>query len=184
MPELHFEAFVWDESNGMRAISDVLSGNGISLSGWQLQNATGVSADGLTIVGDGINPAGQGEAWIAPWPSDRAITIKAQGGPIGIVAPKEGVPFNTSQMGITKGTKHRDLAEKYLNFALSAECQKRASEAIFIGPTNRNVKLAPDLARDLGIDPASPLKRLPPPDFSRIAVYRDGWVDRWNREIR
>lgn len=126
----------------------------------------------------------QGEAWIGPWPSDRAITIKAQGAPIGISAPREGVPFNTSQMGIVKGTKRRELAEKYINFALGAEAQQRASEAIFIGPTNPNAKVPSGLARDLGIDPAAPLKKLPPPDFSRIAAYRDGWVERWNREIR
>ena len=30
--------------------------------------ATGVSADGLTIVGNGVNPGGNGEAWIAEIP--------------------------------------------------------------------------------------------------------------------
>ena len=35
------------------------------LAGWTLTYARGISADGRTIVGDGMNPCGQPEAWIA-----------------------------------------------------------------------------------------------------------------------
>jgi hypothetical protein len=38
---------------------------GQALAGWSLTTATGVSNDGLTIVGWGINPLGQEEGWIA-----------------------------------------------------------------------------------------------------------------------
>ena len=41
---------------------------GLDLTGWQLNNATGISADGLTIVGYGPNPNGDTEAWIAVIP--------------------------------------------------------------------------------------------------------------------
>ena len=40
----------------------------LDLAGWQLTEATGVSANGRTIVGNGINPDGQQEAWIATIP--------------------------------------------------------------------------------------------------------------------
>jgi hypothetical protein len=58
-------AFIWDESNGMRELQSILVGLGIDLSGWTLEAATDVSADGRTIVGGGQNPNGQTEAWIA-----------------------------------------------------------------------------------------------------------------------
>ena len=59
------EAFVWDETNGMRGLMQVLMDQGIDMTGWSLTEARGVSADGLTIVGYGTNPLGQEEGWIA-----------------------------------------------------------------------------------------------------------------------
>jgi len=50
----------------MRLLRDVLTNDCcLNLTGWQLTSARGISTDGNTIVGSGINPAGQYEAWIA-----------------------------------------------------------------------------------------------------------------------
>lgn len=57
--------FIWDSVNGMRDLRDVLVASGADLSGWQLQDACAISADGSCIVGTGRNPAGQREAWLA-----------------------------------------------------------------------------------------------------------------------
>jgi hypothetical protein len=35
----------------------------LALKGWQLTSARGVSHDGKTIVGSGVNPSGQTEGW-------------------------------------------------------------------------------------------------------------------------
>ncbi len=60
------EAFVWDEVHGMRSVQDVLIGEyGFDLMGWQLTNLGGISFDGMTWVGAGINPQGQAEGWVA-----------------------------------------------------------------------------------------------------------------------
>ena len=58
-------AFIWDNSSGIRSLRDVLIGQGDDLTGWILNQATGISADGETIVGTGFNPAGQLEGWLA-----------------------------------------------------------------------------------------------------------------------
>lgn len=59
------EAFIWDSSNGPRALSVVLTEDfGLDLGGWRLFSATGISADGRTIVGGGENPDGNIEGWI------------------------------------------------------------------------------------------------------------------------
>ncbi len=59
-------AFIWDADNGMRNLRDVLVNEyGLDLTGWILSWANGISADGTTIVGDGTNPDGNDEAWIA-----------------------------------------------------------------------------------------------------------------------
>ncbi|MGI8605242.1 MAG: PEP-CTERM sorting domain-containing protein [Verrucomicrobiales bacterium] len=59
------EAFLWDETNGIRSIGDVLMAGGTDLTGWQLSEAHGISADGNVIAGFGVNPQGNIEAWVA-----------------------------------------------------------------------------------------------------------------------
>ena len=60
------ETFIWNSSQGMRSLQAVLTNDyGLNLTGWTLSNAQGISADVLTIVGSGINPSGNTEAWIA-----------------------------------------------------------------------------------------------------------------------
>ncbi len=61
-------AFVWDPIYGVRELSTILSLLGADLTGWTLSTATGISYDGLVIVGTGINPLGQTEAWRAVLP--------------------------------------------------------------------------------------------------------------------
>jgi probable HAF family extracellular repeat protein len=60
------EAFIWNSTQGMRSLQQVLTNDyGLDLTGWFLNEANAISADGLTVVGSGTNPNGQTEAWIA-----------------------------------------------------------------------------------------------------------------------
>lgn len=66
--ELYEEiAVLWDTTTG--AVQDLntlfTSTFGFDLEGWTLQVATGISADGLTITGWGLNPEGATEGWVA-----------------------------------------------------------------------------------------------------------------------
>jgi probable HAF family extracellular repeat protein len=61
-----FEPFIWTSKGGILPLQDVLVTAGANIpTGWSLSQATGISADGLTIVGNGINPSGNSEAWLA-----------------------------------------------------------------------------------------------------------------------
>ena len=59
------EAYRWDISNGLLNLKELLIAQGVDLGGWTLNSATGISADGRTIVGKGTNPAGLAEAFMA-----------------------------------------------------------------------------------------------------------------------
>ena len=69
------DPFIWDEVHGMRNLVDVLTndyGLGSALVGWNLTEATAISDDGRVIIGNGINPDGNSEAWrvvLVPEPS-------------------------------------------------------------------------------------------------------------------
>ncbi len=64
-----YRAFIWTGATGMLKLSDVLSVLGVDVNGWWLTDATGVSDDGLTIVGYGYSANGN-EGWIATLPAD------------------------------------------------------------------------------------------------------------------
>jgi len=68
------EAFLWTSGGGMQNLRDLLiAGGATGLTGWTLSEATGISADGRTIVGFGTNPLGEREAWIATVPEPSTL---------------------------------------------------------------------------------------------------------------
>lgn len=80
-------ALVWTAVNGWENIADLLSQSGIDLEGWTLNEATGISANGAIVVGIGMNPDGNTEAWRAdlsgligvPEPSTGLLTVLGLG---------------------------------------------------------------------------------------------------------
>jgi probable HAF family extracellular repeat protein len=88
-------AFVWDLVHGMRNLQQALIDNfglGDQLANWTLQQANGISSDGRSIVGYGINPEGNTEAWLvrlvrpltAPEPSTLALLLLVAMGTLGV----------------------------------------------------------------------------------------------------
>jgi probable HAF family extracellular repeat protein len=78
--------FVWDKFHGVRNLQQVLEEDyalATELSGWKLMAAVDISADGLSIVGNGVDPDGIQEAWLvrldrpltAPEPSTSALLL-------------------------------------------------------------------------------------------------------------
>ena len=83
------EASIWDGVHGMRSLQGVLTNDyGLNLTGWTLQYATGISSNGETIAGWGVNPSGQTEAWIAQIPEPGSYWLLALGCLLLCVAPR------------------------------------------------------------------------------------------------
>jgi uncharacterized membrane protein len=73
-------AMIWDPVNGMRKLKDVLTnsyGLGAVLANWQLTFATGISADGQTIAGRGVDPQNHYEAWVVVLPEPASLSVLA-----------------------------------------------------------------------------------------------------------
>jgi uncharacterized membrane protein len=75
------EAFVWDADNGLQNLRLLLASRGVNLAGWRLDEATGISPDGSTVVGFGTNPSGQTEGWVAvlPEPGSMLVAVTCAG---------------------------------------------------------------------------------------------------------
>ncbi|MBB5349860.1 putative HAF family extracellular repeat protein [Haloferula luteola] len=58
------EAAVWDETHGLQSLRTLLEGAGMTLPSWFFYEATGISDDGDTIVGQSIDGAGVSRGWV------------------------------------------------------------------------------------------------------------------------
>lgn len=65
-----------EQAHGTHSLQGILTNEyGLDLTGWQLQCAYGIRANGLTIAGYGINPDGNTEAWVAYLGSPNAVPV-------------------------------------------------------------------------------------------------------------
>lgn len=68
--------FVWDPVNGFRAPADLLTDDyGLDLDGWTITRIAGISEDGLTLVGRGIDPNGMADLWLVSLPEPNAALL-------------------------------------------------------------------------------------------------------------
>ncbi len=70
LPDASSVAFVWDRAHGMRSIGAVLAAAGKLPAGQALTECFGISADGVTIVGNGHSADQSQEAWLVVLPLD------------------------------------------------------------------------------------------------------------------
>jgi putative spermidine/putrescine transport system substrate-binding protein len=97
--------------------------------------------------------------------------------PISPIFPREGNVLSPATGQIIKGTRKKDLAEKFLNEYLSPSSQLGWSEEYDIANFNKKVKLPSEVA-----------KRLPSKnilyDFTKIAANQEKWIEKFAREVK
>lgn len=83
-------AAMWDAVRGRRSVAEVLQTEfNVDLTGWELLSVSDVSAEGTRLVGQGRNPSGNLEAWIAGIPRPGPVIPATS--PLGVAAVSLGL---------------------------------------------------------------------------------------------
>lgn len=126
---------------------------------------------------DFFNHLQSGEADIGVYFDGRTWTHYDAGAEwIGFINPSEGGSLNA--VAVQKPKNASELAWDYLDIVLSADAQLKFAEILNYGVTNENVVYPPTLAERV-----TPWQDAQFPPYDEIALVRNDWVDRWNREI-
>ncbi len=104
----------------------------------------------------------------------RANREKAQGKPIDLVFPKEGLGWDLEAIGIYKGTKNLAAAQKLADWSAS-------DEAMSLYANNFAIVAVPALAKALPNIPADYASRLVKNDFAWAAKNRDRVLKEWSK---
>lgn len=100
-----------------------------------------------------------------------------KGRPLGMVVPKEGALAAPARIEIVKGTKAKDLGEKFLNDYLSPENQAGFAKEYALSVFNKKAVVPDDVK-------AKTAQKLIVFDAIKIAERQGAWVERWMRDIR
>lgn len=67
--------FYWSQATGAVDLQQLLLSHGAPVQGWSLRVVNGVSADGMTIIGGGVDPTGQTTGFIATIPAPATLLM-------------------------------------------------------------------------------------------------------------
>lgn len=114
----------------------------------QYQKALHKNVQSYTKSGaGGAIPVAMGQAAIALLHTVEAFETKKKGYDVVITVPSEGVTEGIEGMGLVKGAKNRQLATKFLDWALEPAMQNLfVANDIFVLPTNPEAKSDPQMA--------------------------------------
>ena len=95
------------------------------------------------------------------------------------VDPVEGTFINFNTINIAKNSKNKDLALEFINYALSAEVQKRTAKGLGESPVNTDVKLSPEESKNLTYGDV--MEKSNTIDYKFVNPLMKDWIDKWNR---
>ncbi|KUM04695.1 putative 2-aminoethylphosphonate ABC transporter substrate-binding protein [Chromobacterium subtsugae] len=104
----------------------------------------------------------------------RGAELKAQGAPIDLIYPKEGLGWDLEATAIVKGTKNLEAAKKLADFSASLPAMRLYEK-------NYAVLAMPGVAKQNPYIPADYAKRLSKNNFAWAAKNRDAILQEWSR---
>lgn len=124
----------------------------------------------------------QNDAWIAPYSSDYAFTLREAGMPVAMAQGAEGTPGVFITANLVAGRDNQELSTRLIDISISPEAQACWAERMRYAPTNTSVELTGEVAADtpFGEEALSGLLRFDP---ATVEANRPAWTDAWNRTI-
>ncbi|WP_176084759.1 extracellular solute-binding protein [Martelella sp. HB161492] len=83
---------------------------------------------------------------------------------------------------IVANSPQPELAKRFAALALNVDTQTAYANKLFFGPTNKNVKLSPEISEKV-IDTPEEVNSLVQLDWPYVMSHSSDWTDRWNKEI-
>jgi spermidine/putrescine transport system substrate-binding protein len=119
--------------------------------------------------------------WISPFNGGRTVALKRRGLDVRFVLPKEGWHLNADLLLISKGSRNRLTAEKFIDFFYRPEIATAASLAFGFAVGTRNVQPTEAIKDTIpDYDPTGEFKGATLAD----PVYWDTNVGRWNDKVK
>src|SRR5262249_3708353 len=126
----------------------------------------------------------QNEATVAPNWTGRILTLQADGFPVEMVVPTEGLFSGCTYVNLVKGSKHRAAALKYIAQQISPEAETGMANRFFYPPSNSKTVLTDAVAKKVLLYGPENLKKVRTLDWAAVAKHRSAWLDEWNRVMR
>lgn len=102
------------------------------------------------------------------------------GSVLAAVIPDEGTLFQINAVTLVKNAPNAAAAKKFVDYMLSPVAQKAFAETMFYGPTNKQVQLAPEVAKRIS---PSDMSKVINVDWLELAKIRDKITQDWRRQI-
>lgn len=115
---------LWDETGRIHRVVDVLDAWGVDHEGWLLGPCYDVSADGMVIVGIGLNPDGNVEGWVVDLTDTEPPVIHDATADPGMLWPPNG-----KQVPITFSLDAKDDSGSYRWGIMSVDCSEDCDES-------------------------------------------------------
>lgn len=111
---------------------------------------------------------------------DFAVPIITESNPdVAYVVPESGTYANFNTININKNSKNKDLAYKYIDWRLSQEVQEKTAVSLNEAPTNKNVVLDEETAKNKTYGDVA--ERTNKVDSIFVNKNLESWINQWNR---
>lgn len=95
------------------------------------------------------------------------------------VVPASGTYANFNTIDVVASSENKDLAYAYINWRISEELQNVSSKSLNEGPTNANVKLDEETAKNMTYGSVAENAKVI--DYTFVNPLLTEWTDQWNR---